>query len=250
MTDEQGRIHFAGREFRGSRFRCLLATHEAKREVVAFLNSLVQPLATVGENDRYMPEGLCKPDEARLNDTNGFLVDDQRRIVAEWWLAAPQDQSANTPNWDIVGSCTVHGREGLILVEAKAHASELNPKDRCGASDKGNRGRIATAIGDANKGLGEGWALSVDSHYQLGNRFAWAWKLASLGIPVVLIYLGFLNAHEMDDPFTSHKGWEDCVLRYAEGTVPRRVWNSESIKVNGIPVIPLIRSAEVNVKID
>jgi crotonobetainyl-CoA:carnitine CoA-transferase CaiB-like acyl-CoA transferase len=32
-----------------------------------------------------------------------------------------------------------------------------------------------------------GWSLSVDSHYQICNRFAWAWKIASLGVPVVLI---------------------------------------------------------------
>ena len=30
------------------------------------------------------------------------------------------------------------------------------------------------------------WGLSRDDHYQLSNRFAWCWKLATLGIPVVL----------------------------------------------------------------
>lgn len=89
--------------------------------------------------------------------------------------------------------------------------------------------------------------LSIDSHYQLSNRFAWAWKVASLGVPVVLVPLGFLNADEMVQPLTSHEAWECCPLAYAEGTVPRSAWNSGQIQVNDTPVIPLIRSADVNV---
>lgn len=33
----------------------------------------------------------------------------------------------------------------------------------------------------------------------MSNRFAWAWKLATMEVPVVLVYLGFLNATEMGD---------------------------------------------------
>jgi hypothetical protein len=33
--------------------------------------------------------------------------------------------------------------------------------------------------------------LTADSHYQLANRLASAYKVASAGIPVVLLYLGF-----------------------------------------------------------
>jgi hypothetical protein len=90
----------------------------------------------------------------------------------------------------------------------------------------------------------------VDSHYQLSNRFAWAWKVATLGVPVVLAYLGFLNAKEMGQPFTSHEAWERCLLAYADGTVPRTVWNSGSIQVNDTPLVPLIRSVDVNVAIN
>jgi hypothetical protein len=248
MAKQQGKIHFENRknrEFKGSRFRCLLATQQPKLKVVAFLNSLVQPLANVGDEDWYMPEGFCKPDEARLGETSGFLTQKQREVVTVWWLTARHN--ANTPNWDIISTCTIDRRKGLVLVEAKAHAGELDPNDRCGATDEKNRQRIDTALGDANRELGEGWALSIDSHYQLSNRFAWAWKIASLGVPVVLVYLGFLNANEMGQPFTSHGAWERCLLMHAEGTVPRRVWISDPIRVNNTPLIPLIRSADVNV---
>jgi hypothetical protein len=247
MAGDRDKICFENREFKGSRFRCLLATQQPKPSVVAFLNSLVQPLAKVGEADRYMPEGFCKPEEARLGETSGFLTEEQRKVVTDWWLAVRKN--ANTPNWDIISTCTIGGRKGLVMVEAKAHEGELNPNDRCGAGNERNRERIETAIGDVNQKLGEGWKLSIDSHYQLSNRFAWAWKVASLGVPVVLVYLGFLNAHEMGKPFTSHEGWERSLLTYADGTVPRSVWNSDSLKVNDAPLIPLIRSADVNVAI-
>ena len=106
---------------------------------------------------------------------------------------------------------------------------------------------IKEAIAEASQKLGGGWHLSADSHYQLGNRFAWAWKVASLGIPVVLVYLGFLYAQEMSNGFSNHEAWERCLLAYAQGTVPRDVWNSTRILVDGTPMIPLTRSADVNV---
>jgi hypothetical protein len=76
----------------------------------------------------------------------------------------------NIPNWDIISTCTINGRRGLVLVEAKAHAGELNPTDCCAAGNEQSRQRIDTAIADANQKLGEGWRLSTDSRYQLRNR--------------------------------------------------------------------------------
>jgi hypothetical protein len=247
MAEERDKIYFEKREFHGSRYRCLLATHQPKPMVVEFLNSLVQPHAEIGDKDLYMPEGFCNPDEAKLGETRRFLTDEQREIATSWWLAVRQH--ANTPNWDIVSTCKIAGQRGLMLVEAKAHAGELKRNDCCGASNEKNRQRIGAAIADAKQSLGEGWALSADSHYQLSNRFTWAWKVASLGVPVVLVYLGFLNAHEMVQPFTSHEAWESCLRAYADETVPGRVWNSDALRVNDTPLIPLIRSADVNVTV-
>jgi hypothetical protein len=245
MAEERDKIFFERREFKGSRFRCLLSTQQPKSRVVAFLNSLVQPLAKVGDDDSYMPDGFSNPEEARLGETLKFLTPNQREVLTDWWLAVRE--KANTPNWDIISTCTIGGRQGLLMVEAKAHVGELNPNDCCGSANEKNRNRIEKAIGQVNQGLGEGWTLSIESHYQLSNRFAWAWKVASLGVPAVLVYLGFLNADEMARPFRSHGAWEACLLNYANGTVPRGVWNSDSLKVNDCPLIPLIRSAGVNV---
>jgi hypothetical protein len=59
-----------------------------------------------------------------------------------------------------------------------------------------NHERIAMAIAKANKALQinvPGIALSRDDSYQLSNRIAYAWKLASMGVPTALIYLGFIG---------------------------------------------------------
>ena len=162
------------REFRGSRFRCLLATHQSHGHVIEFLNALVQPAASVGSDHRYAPEGFCKPDEAKIGVGNAFLNDKQNAAVTSWWLA----KGSNIPNWDIISTCKIGNSRGLVLVEAKAHANELGQNDSCGATDEFNRQQISSAIDEANKSLGEAWSLSPGPRYQLSNRFAWAWKIA------------------------------------------------------------------------
>lgn len=208
------------------------------------MTSLIKPFAEVSEKDQYMPKGFSRPDEAKLGETRRFLDDEQRESVTSWWLAVRRN--ANTPNWDLVSTCRIRGRKGLILLEAKAHAGELNSNDCCGAGNEQNRKRINQVIEEASGNLGNGWSLTTVGHYQLSNRFAWAWKIASLGKPVVLVYLGFLNASEMSQPFHDHAVWERCLLEYADRCVPRSAWNSE-MTINGTPLIPLIRSADVNV---
>ena len=237
-------IKFRPREFRGSRFRCLLATSLPPPKFVEWMNSLIRPFAGVSEQDRHMPEGLCSPEEARLGETSKFLDADRRKVLTDWWLAVPE--SANTPNWDLVSTCKVGGSEGLILLEAKAHSGELKSDDSCGATEPKNRKRISQAIEEANKALGNGWLLGADRCYQISNRFAWGWKVASLGVPVVLVYLGFLNAVELPQPFHDHAAWERRLREYADGCVPKDAWNSK-LMVCATPLIPLICSADVNV---
>jgi len=243
-TNAERDVAFQAREFRGSRFRCLLATCLPKAKFVDWLNSLIQPHAKVTEHDVYMPFGFSRPDEARLGETRGFLSEKQRECVTSWWLAVRE--KANTPNWDLLSTCMIEGREGLVLLEAKAHGGELKEHDCCGAKNEQNRKQICQAIEEASKALGSDWALKENGRYQLSNRFAWAWKIASLGKPVVLVYLGFLNANEMPEPFQDDASWENCLRKYANGCVPQNAWNSDKIVV-GTRLIPLIRSANVNV---
>lgn len=111
---------------------------------------------------------------------------------------------------------------------------------------KANDAHIRAAIGEANVGLEgppRGWGLSADHHYQLSNRFASAWKIADLGIPVVLVYLGFLHAEEMADqglPFGSAAEWTRGVRRHAMGVVPDLAWE-RPIHIGDTPIRAVIR---------
>jgi hypothetical protein len=111
--------------------------------------------------------------------------------------------------------------------------------------------RIGEAIRDASIALAEDtglpWSLSRDSHYQMCNRFAWAWKVADLGIPVVLVYLGFLGAGEMSDegtPFVDAADWQDLVKRHSQGFVPSAVWD-QRWTCRDQQLVPLSRTARV-----
>jgi hypothetical protein len=82
----------------------------------------------------------------------------------------------------------------------------------------------------------------------MSNRFAWAWKLTDLEIPVVLVYLGFLGASEMRDkksnPFADAAEWETVVKRHSQALFPAEVWG-QRWTFGGHPFIALIRSREV-----
>jgi hypothetical protein len=223
------------------------------------------PDVIVSEQHHWMPNG--KPyqkkdgswdkspaNEVKLSSPNPLVDDRTQRELQSWWLEFTG--GANVPNWDIASQCQVFGEPGLLLVEAKAHGGELQEKPtgkRPPTTLNGwkNHQKIGRAIADASAELqfatGLPWAISRDQCYQLSNRFAWSWKLASLGIPVVLIYLGFLDATEMPPPRFQADGegeqcWKSTVMKYSDGLVPAQVWeDGYQIDIDGVPLIPLIR---------
>lgn len=171
-------------------------------------------------------------------------------MLTGWWLAQPG--AANTPNWDLVSTCRINSRDGLVLVEAKAHEGELSAGS-CGATNQENLKQIKKALAEANvawNALASGAALSAVSHYQLSNRFAFAWKLTTMGIPVVLIYLGFLDAHEIEYGgrilLRDHAEWRRRVLAQSKGIIPETVWD-KTVDVGGTPLTVVIKSAVVGV---
>jgi len=249
MTDRSASLQT--RDLRGSRLRCLLLMDQPARTVARLLTELVRPHAEVSPNDFWMPRGLMQPEEAKLGETPGFLSEEAREAVTAWWLA--KRAGANTPNWDIVCTSTIDGRQGLILVEAKAHSAELCDDGKSTGSIA-NEQSIRAAVRQASDGLNEqspGWGLTADSHYQLCNRFAWGWKIATIGVPVILIYLGFLNAEEMADqgqPFPTAGEWADAVQSYARGIVPTGAWG-QRLDIKGTPLRPLIRAIDLRWKV-
>ncbi len=236
------------KDLRGSRLRCLMLTAAPDDQFARCLTELVQPDGVVRINDQRKPRGFLNPNEAELGRAPDFLSKEQRERLTDWWLV--NRRGARTPNWDLVSTAEIEGRQGLILVEAKAHGNELKQEDQTLSTNLENRTRIGEAINEANAGLDAilpGWPLSLDSQYQLSNRFAWSWMVAELGTPVILVYLGFLNAGEMEDQgpsFHSAREWNDSVRRYASGVVPDKAWSTR-METRGAPMRALIRAVDL-----
>ena len=203
MSSLLGRL--GPRQRKGSKPRCHWITHGPANEVAARLTKLAAPWATVTTDDRWMPDGFVQTDEAELHKAGRLIPDDDvRSRLGDWWFAVRRGQQ-KAPSFDIASTCTVAGRYGLLLVEAKAHDRELRKEEvgkplRPPITPNGcrNHARIGACMAEASLALagetGVPWGLSRDWNYQMSNRFAWSWKLAELGFPVVLVYLGLLHA--------------------------------------------------------
>lgn len=199
-------------------------------DFITDINILLEDVgASIATSDTWMPTGLHSDKEAELKT---FLsISHDAKLGAEiqnWWLEIFTPQT-RTPNWDLVSTCTINGKPGILLVEAKAHTQELNGGSKGKsiskeATDKSkeNHKKIGIAINEANTNLQNvisGISISRDKCYQFSNRVAHAWWLANQGIPVVLLYLGFLNSEDMRDNykvFNSHKDWEDCFINHTK----------------------------------
>lgn len=156
---------------------------------------------------------------------SGIVVD------PEWWF--PYKTNLNRrPMWDMFCHLLVKGKPGLLLVEAKAHLGELSELDhksppdpksaRARANDYCVRLRLCEAsLGLTDLGIGR-FRLSADSHYQLSNRLAYLWKLASDGVPVILLYLGWLKSPDWPkDPFRDARHWEQIVVDHMKTVAPK-----------------------------
>jgi len=250
------------KERRGSKPRCHFLTHGSANDIAGRLSALAAPFATVSSEDHWMPQGFIDRKEAELDKAPLLLDEGVRQALKSWWLA-PTSYGARTPNLDIASTCIIGGKHGMLLVEAKAHDEELN-KEACGRrldsrsseDRKASHRTIGAAIAGASNGLERAtslpWKITRDSHYQMSNRFAWAWKLTELGVPTILVYLGFLGAAEMADqgiPFANHADWERLVLSHSESLFPSQVWG-QRWESNGHAFIPLIRSEKYPLRAD
>lgn len=196
------------------------------------LLKLVAPVdCRLSAHSLWMPRGHRSPDEARLDKFGPEALPSHERwsSLRTWWLA--HEAGANTPNWDIAAACEIEGTPGLILVEAKANVPELSIAGKplavaASVTRVANHERIGLAIDDACAALrriSTSTAISRDSHYQLSNRVAFTWKLASLGVPTILVYLGFWGDTGIADvgaPFENASHWELTFAEYVQQLVP------------------------------
>lgn len=195
------------------------------------LNTLIEAAnAKITAYDNWMPRSLHHDKEAELKDFLKYNFTEELSIgIHNWWLKV-KHAKAMTPNWDLISTCTIKGKRGILLVEAKAHWDELNNESKgkqldASASDnsKQNHEQIGKVIEEANTGISKEnnrISISRDNCYQLSNRVAHAWWLANQGIPVVLLYLGFLDCQDMNDGknklFKNDEDWQRCFNEHTQ----------------------------------
>lgn len=239
---------------RGSRKHVLDWT--GRPSFLAEFESLLSPIPVkVPPDAAFMPRGDAEPEEARLERFGPSLWSDSPAWgrLQDWWLV--HRRGANTPNWDIASSCEIEGRPGLVLVEAKANWPELGLAGKRLANDASpssveNHERIGAAIDEARAAwqhIDSAVMISRDTHYQLSNRIAFAWKLATLGIPVVLVYLGFTGDEGIRDagaPFADDADWRKAFAEYSAGAVPTELLETRH-EFDAVPVWIAVRSREV-----
>lgn len=236
---------------RGSRGHVLDWTESAQFSTE--LEQLTAPLnVRVAGPDCWMPRGRSAPSEARLGTfrPHPFRESCPWTELRRWWLAHPR--GANTPNWDLACAAYINDTPGLVLVEAKAHTAELSSagKPRRHAhtgTTAENHGRIGAAISEASHALRNVDArvdLQRDAYYQLSNRIAFAWKLATLGVPTILVYLGFLGDGNVRGPELALKGdghWQRVFREHSESVWPDSLLE-DAIPTAGSPFWVLVRS--------
>lgn len=173
-------------------------------------------------------------------------------LPRDWWLKG----RGTRPTWDLICQIEVQDKHGLLLVEAKAHEGEFDWKGKrlppsASVGSENNLAQISGCIQEANAALNRAcdgpFNLSVGSHYQLANRMAYLWKLANLGLPVVLLYLGFLgDSYFASDYFRDDAHWQRAMGGYLQGVVVQRfaerVWTldgggSMQMLIRSLPVI-------------
>lgn len=173
------------------------------------LNAMLEPTgARISDSDSIMPTGWSNPKEARLETFGPRNMPDAApwASLLKWWLRNPT--GANTPNWDLAATC---GKR--IRSDASSRSKE-------------NHIQITNAIEQAREALAAqepGVGISTKSSYQLSNRVAHAWWFAHHGIPVVLVYLAFLNDERMADqglPIKDDQDWRRWFWSHARESLP------------------------------
>lgn len=176
------------------------------------------------------------------------------QIAEDWWLAH-KTKNNSRPTWDLIGKLRSEGNApGILLVEAKANVTELNPKKGMSRSSgsrnsDANENQIKKRIKETQRILNKlnrsRTKLPFDKHFQLVNRLAYLSHLASLGYNVVLLYLGFCQDTYFDDPILDNRHWQRVMGGYLEGVVSQSFPESRHTVDGGGSMQLLIETSEI-----
>ncbi len=168
-------------------------------------------------NQRIAEAILCNPNKikwfdfgyvGKYNDKEILNVDflDDENIKDDWKKQWPTTGTGVT--WDAVAKC----EDTYILIEAKAHVSEISDKKGCGASQPA-RGMIERCIKKHLPEIKDNENL-FGLDYQLANRLMTVRFLESHGLKAKFVYLLFINGFEdnVERPDSaSQEDWEEAV---------------------------------------
>jgi len=231
--------------------RCLDVLNELISDASASINSCDsrQPFGKETKEERRELEipAFCAKHSAKFGDL---------REIQKWWLPRQADgRSRKGATWDLLSTCTIRGKSGLLLVEAKAHAKELSYSGKnlplsASAQSKLNHDHIGRNIRDVSDRLNEiangEYNLSIEGHYQLANRLTWAWKLADCGVPVVLLYLGFTgDTYFRSDYLKDADHWQRVMGAYLQGVVPEGLPGNPIAGKDGSTFTLLVKSRQI-----
>lgn len=211
----------------------------------------------LADADHRHPSGRSKKREWTEVILEDYLkrhpLPDYAGLDRKWWIAF----KGNRPTWDLICHLEIDEKPGLLLVEAKAHQAEMSEKDKKSEVDKKNHRSIANdlsirlrlaetslALGDMELGR---FHLSADHDYQLSNRLVYLYKLASDGVPVVLLYLGWTNSPDWpDDPFTDKFAWNEAVEGHFKRIGPWEFVEMKHQLESGVPFQMIVRGISPN----
>jgi hypothetical protein len=111
------------------------------------------------------------------------------------------------PCWDALARVTGCSAEGVVLVEAKSHASGV--QSSCRAENPVSRARIQASLACAKRRLGVSADVDwMEAYYQAANRYAHLIFLRDIGVQAWLVEVYFLNdKHFVGAPATEEE-WQ------------------------------------------
>lgn len=182
----------------------------------------------ITSDDWWYPKSKDKPKEVSIltflkSHSNLFNINPSYiNEFKTWWVV----YKGKFPTWDYIASATINGKKGIVLIEAKSHVDEFDTngkkiKETASEASHVNHKQITEAIEKARDSINKlnrtEIKISIDNCYQLSNRIAQSWWLASHGIPVTLVYLGFIGDTSMANNykiFMNESEWKVAVENY------------------------------------
>jgi len=157
---------------------------------------------TGGENISWLDFRFSKKYAYLNNDREhvGIEFIKDRNVINKWKQFWPQ--TGTLQNWDAVGKIIYEDHEEWLLVEAKAHLSEV--KSGCGAKSQASKDLIKAALKKTASAFCEqsppieNW---FSPYYQYANRLAvlyFLMKECDPDIPARLLFLYFYGDHRDD----------------------------------------------------